>query len=600
MAQDSLQNELIVAYGETSATSTPGQEAASEGAGQGSAREALLTVSVVLLVSLLLFLPIFWRGFPFGHDTFVHYRWAGQFKEALSEPGVWYPYWLGSANRYQGSPVPLYYPPLTFFVASAARLITADTLQTLSLSCWLALLLSGLAMYRLGRRFFSARISLFGAVLYLLAPYHLIDLYHRAAIGEFWTFVWVPLVFDAMYGIVRRPTARATAYLALAYAALLLTHVPVAFALTVLLPVYLFGLTRNLRLWLQVGAGLALGTGISAIFLLPVLLERDYVRIFRTLGISFTKYFLFEQLREPPFFHMPEPLRLYLLKLIDLGAFWFPLSLLLSATVAWFGRSAIRQEPLRLRFFLTIWIITLLTFLMTLRLTTPIWESIPQIANLQFPFRWLTLTTVGAVLLSCLTLRHIVQNGKGQKVYSLVGAVALALLLANSALAVWQAPYDRQQIIALADSLEVPEYRPVWWDQPRSADREVLDDEIPPGVVVKEGEAEVSVIDEAGIHQHYSIRAATAAVLQFRTLYFPGWTAYLDGVKQNVTANEKGHSVLTVEAGEHALDWRFEDTQPRRVGKILSAISLLLVCAALVFPRRRLPSLTPSPRHTQR
>ena len=583
MAPDPLQNGTVVTPVEgLEPTFTPPADR-SETKRDSRVKTGLLAGSLILAVAVLIFLPIMRSGFPFGHDTFVHYRWLGQFREALAEPGVFYPYWLGSANRYQGSPVTLYYPPLQFFVATAAGVFVSDDLQALSLSCWLALLLSGLAMYVLCRRFFSVGISLFGAVLYLLAPYHLIDLYHRAAVGEFWAFVWVPLVFDAVYRLVRRPSAPGAVYLAFAYAALLLTHIPVAFALTVLLPVYVLGLSRAPRHWLQVGAGLTLGAGVSAIFLLPMLFERGYVRIFRTLGIRFGKYFLFEQLREPPLFQMPEPLRLYLLKLIDIGAFWFPLALVLAAGVMWWSRAEKPADSYQGRFFLTVWVITLLTFLMTLRVTTPIWEAVPQIANLQFPFRWLTIATVGAVLFSCLTLRHIVRKGTWRTGYAIAGGLALALLLANSWLAVRQAPYDRDQILALANSLEVPEYRPVWWDQPRSADREVLNADVPPGAAIREGEAELVVLDDEGVDQRYSVRAATAAVIEFRTLYFPGWTAYLNGARREVAANERGRSVLAVEPGEHALLWRFEDTRPRRAGKIISALSLGLALAILLF-----------------
>ena len=600
MAPDSLQNDTVVTPVESLEPPFAPRAGRADARRPSRAKEGLLAGSLIFAISVLIFLPIIRNGFPFGHDAFVHYRWLGQFREALAEPGVFYPYWLGSANRYQGSPVTIYYPPLQFFAAAAAGIFIGDDLQALSLSCWLALLLSGLAMYILCRQFFSARISLFGALLYLLAPYHLIDFYHRAAVGEFWAFVWIPLIFDAIYRLVSRPSAPGVIYLAFAYAGLLLTHVPVAFALTVLLPIYALGLTRGLltrdvltrgvRRLFPVGAGLTLGAGLSAVFLLPVLFERGYVRIFRTLGIRFTKYFLFEQLREPPLFQMPEPLRLYLLKLIDIGAFWFPLALVLAASVMWWNRSEKAADSYPRRFFLTVWVITLLTFLMTLRVTTPIWEAVPQIANLQFPFRWLTVATVGAVLFSCLTLQHIVRKGRWRVGYVVAGGVGLALLLANSWLAVRQAPYDRDRIVALANSLEVPEYRPVWWEQPRSADRQVLDADVPPAVAVREGEAEVVVLDEEGVDQRYSVRAATPAVIEFRTLYFPGWTAYLDGARREVTANERGRSVLTVEPGEHALLWRFEDTRPRRAGKIVSALSLGLALTVLLLSglRRRL------------
>src|SRR5262249_55227689 len=83
----------------------------------------------------------------------------------------------------------------------------------------------------------------------------------------------------------------AVPYLAISYALLCLTHLPLAFATTLMIPVYLGILTRNPRHFLRVGAGLVLGIGLSFFFLASVLLERQYVRSMRRSGLSTTTVF---------------------------------------------------------------------------------------------------------------------------------------------------------------------------------------------------------------------------------------------------------------------------------------------------------------------
>ena len=39
------------------------------------------------------------------------------------------------------------------------------------------------------------------AILYMLMPYHLTDMYIRNAIGEFLSYIFVPLVFLGLYNL---------------------------------------------------------------------------------------------------------------------------------------------------------------------------------------------------------------------------------------------------------------------------------------------------------------------------------------------------------------------------------------------------------------
>ena len=43
--------------------------------------------------------------------------------------------------------------------------------------------------------------SLLASILYMTFPYHLTDLYTRNAIGEFISFIFVPIVFLGLYNI---------------------------------------------------------------------------------------------------------------------------------------------------------------------------------------------------------------------------------------------------------------------------------------------------------------------------------------------------------------------------------------------------------------
>src|SRR6266849_2666276 len=105
-----------------------------------AAPRSLLIASIIVLVATVAFLPIFLNGFPKGADIKHHYRWSFFFLQAIKK-GYLYPRWLAEINRGYGSPVTLYYPPLSLYASAVFGSIT-DTLTSISLACWLAMVFS--------------------------------------------------------------------------------------------------------------------------------------------------------------------------------------------------------------------------------------------------------------------------------------------------------------------------------------------------------------------------------------------------------------------------------------------------------------------------
>ncbi|MFL6213542.1 MAG: 6-pyruvoyl-tetrahydropterin synthase-related protein [Blastocatellia bacterium] len=542
-------------------------------------RTNLIAAIVICAGATLIFLPIIIRGFPNGEDAYVHYRWAAEFKAALGEGVSLYPRWLGLVNNGAGSPTMLYYPPLPFFVTAAFDFLIGDTLRALSLSCWLATALAGLAMVIFSRRLVSPRWALVAAVLYMAAPYAAFDLYQRSALSEYWTFAWLPLILDATCHVIAQKNWRALIYLSASYAALLLTHLPLAFALTMLLPVFALALTRQLRALARVAAGFLLGAALSAVYLLPVLVERGYVRADRTLRIRYVNYFLFEHLGSAlraPLFPGVDERRFVVVEGTTLVALSLPVLLALSLIVIFILRRSAPSVAAK-RQLIAISIIAVLSLLMTTRLSSFVWKVVPQLAYLQFPFRWLVIATATTFLLMIVALAALFPLNKTGAALVIAFVVAMGFGLRMSLLAMTRASYDRTQLEAGLSEIEVPEYRPVWWSKQKHIDTSKPDEFASSPVLVRQGNASVDVIDAEGMRQSYAITAMSEATLNLRTLYFPGWAASVDGQPISIEPSDEGNIQLTVGPGAHYLTLAFEDTPPRRAGKLVSGIALTLL-----------------------
>lgn len=530
-------------------------------------------------------LPIFLRHFPKGHDAAWHYRWSAGFANAMRE-GALYPRWHAEANFGQGSPVMIYYPPLSFYAVAAFSAAAAEPIAAIELACWLALSLSGLTMYVFSRSFFSRGASLVAAAFYVLAPYHVFDLYTRSALSEFWAFAWVPLLLHTARRVCAEGGDSSVAYLAASYALVLLTHAPTFFAVTLILPAYAMCITRDARRLIRLAAGLVLGAGVGAAYAVPVIFERKYVNINRILGFS-EEFFLFRNLGRvfsAPVAAPGEGPELFLT-----NSNWIALGLLLifamASLLTWGNRGEDRRCGLDAGARRAVWVTTALCLLMTTAISLPLWRIIPVFSVLQFPTRWLLIVSAGVSVLAAASAAA--RPRKLRFAYTAALAAAVAFNLSISALTIARTPlgerwYKGRQL----SNIEVREYHPIWWDGRRHEELEAEP------VIVTRGQASVSVIDDAGAAQSYAVSAGAESVLRFRTLFFPGWVARADGRAVEIGPSQEGNIVLTIEPGEHTLRLSFEDTWPRTAGKLLSAISSVIALTIILRPalrRRRRP-----------
>jgi hypothetical protein len=311
---------------------------------------ALVTAAAAVL---LLFPSLIWGPAPIDSAVY-NYVWTKQFGAELAR-GVLYPRWLPGSFQGLGSPTFYFYPPIAFYLSGLLQAAGLSTLQAVNGAALLALFASGLSMWAWLR--FKGANPLW-ALLYMAAPYHLTDWYQRAALAEFAAFAWLPLIALA---IEAQPRRWATPLLAVAFAGLVMTHLPVALLTCVgLIAPMVLARREHLAAYAMAGA---LGLGLSAIYLLPALTLQDRIST--------------EALFSP--FYRP--------------ASWAP----------WGPNAALWVLPLALcpaalalgrsRFWLAL---TLFAAAMSLALIPFVW-SLPAINQVQFPWRMLVVAEFAAV-----------------------------------------------------------------------------------------------------------------------------------------------------------------------------------------------------------
>lgn len=203
--------------------------------------------------------------------------WPEQFVEQFRS-GHLYPRWLPRSWGGMGSPVFYFYPPLFFWVTSAVDTLTGGILgpeRLVPLASLVLLIASGLTMRLWLRAHCSEPPATLGAVGYMLAPFHLYHFYRTGALAEASSYASVPVVMLALARLAEGRN-RYLPVLAMAYATLLLSHLPTALLVTLFLvgpyvALLAFGSARPARFIVAALTGGIIGTGISALFVLPAM-----------------------------------------------------------------------------------------------------------------------------------------------------------------------------------------------------------------------------------------------------------------------------------------------------------------------------------------
>jgi hypothetical protein len=211
------------------------QESAESPAGGINRKTAFaraLPYLMLVLFGLIVSWPVLVHGFPdLSNDGGDHARWDSHFAAQFWQ-GELYPRWLSNVSGGLGGASLYFYPPLQSFAASLFWPFVHgwDPYGWFisGYACVLATVLAGIAAFIWLRSFLGIGSALFGAVVYMIAPYHLaIDLYNRGAAAEYWIFVWLPLLMLAAGGIASN-SRYSTASLGVCYALCVYSHASVA------------------------------------------------------------------------------------------------------------------------------------------------------------------------------------------------------------------------------------------------------------------------------------------------------------------------------------------------------------------------------------
>lgn len=557
----------------------------------------------ILALSLVALLTILQPSLPCTDDVAFHLLRLTQLDHMMRQ-GIFFSRWAPDMAQGYGYPFFNFYAPLSTYIAEFISLLTQNLNMAVRVSFALSIYFSGVTAYLLARDHFSKMAALVTAVSYMYAPYLAYDIFFRGNLAETMAWPFMPLALWAMGRLARGAEQQRTGgrryFIAttLSYTAILLTHN--AFALIFSPLIGLYGIvemmgTHNkaerklpLRRFVLISAALMLGLGITTFFWLPALVERAFVHSDRLLVPPTFVYWgnfitLAEIFAPPPIVYSdllnPSPMR---------GLGLMPLLLALPAIfLGWkkFGRNGRLRQ---IAFFTSA--TAVYAFLM-LAISTPVWENIPLLEFIQFPWRLLGSAALTLAIVVGATIDLIPSDRHPRP--QLAVAIAFIVLLIVSDLYFLDTRYcpgleaptiaDMQEFERTSKTIGTTakgEYLP------RTVDEVPIDPATTPFAPT---DATISIITDTPLHLEATITAAEPFTLTVNTFDYPGWTATVDGEPVPITPSDRyGLISLPVPAGEHTVEIDFGSTPLRKTAVFISYLSLaILLFIAWKLPRHR-------------
>jgi hypothetical protein len=539
----------------------------------------------VAAMALLAGLPLLQLRMMSGHDAFIYLPRNIEFFRSLAA-GQWFPRWAPDFGAGYGEPTFAVAPPLIYYLSAAFHALGATFVGAADLACLAVLLLAGAGMYFLSSEAFGRRGGLVSATAYLFAPYLLVNLYVRSDFTDFAAFAFIPWAFWGLYGFAGGRRWSCLACGALAAAGLFLSSNSVAlmaFPALLLFAAWLAWAERSRRVLLRGLWCAALGAGLAGFYWLPALQEKGFLHFERLAipALDYRNHFIWlSQLVYSPWgfglsWRGPQSGLSY-------GLGFVHLALLAAALLCLCRiRSLDRKGWLFVSF--AVAMVALGAFFSS-TLSQFIWDRLPLLQVLQFPWRFLTLAAAGTALL-CGFPFLLLARARPRLADGVMAALMLAILAVELGYAHpqgFEAATDADYapaVIAgrhLNDTTE-NEWEPTWAK---------VEPQAPAGqpLTFLTGQGQIMSATTSPGAQDFVVQAPQGARLQANTFYYPGWTVFVDGVEQPAYHDDpQGLMQFTLPPGLHAVRVVYLLTPFRQWAARLSLLALLLLAASPVL-----------------
>lgn len=348
---------------------------------------------VILIAAVIAVGPLFFIGPSCGGDFGFHFgSWIDA--ERSMSMGLLYPHWANGPNFGAGEPRFVFYPPISWICGAVLGMFLPWSLVPVILSL-LLLAATGMANRALAREVMEdGPATLAGCAAIFLGPV-LFNVYKRNDFAELTAGFWIPLLL--LFALRRRNPSGSFwertfdgsgAPMALIVAGIWLSNGPLGIMASYLLAAVTLVsalIEKSPVPVVRATVSTSLGMGLASLYLIPAVWERKWVSIQHALDPA--RYAVENNWI---FAHNFDPLtanRELFLPTLSILAVAMLVITCLGGAIAWI-RGVVPGER---RWWLPMALIAPVVLFLLLPVSLPVWNLVPEMRLLQFPWRWLVV-----------------------------------------------------------------------------------------------------------------------------------------------------------------------------------------------------------------
>lgn len=529
-------------------------------------------IILLFFLAFLLLIPLvdlLHPGFAITHDGQDHIARIANFYANLQQ-GILIPRWAANLNWGYGHPILMFLYPLPSYISSLFHFLGFSLIDSTKIVYFLGMFASGFAMYAWLSRFWNKEASLFGSLLYVIAPYRFVEIYVRGDIGENLAFVFVPLVLLYIHNLSVREEKEDIVFGSLSFALLILAHNAISLMFLPFFLLYIFykayvHVKKKKKFLIRSSMVLLLGFALSAFFWVPGLLEGKYtLRNIVTSGSYNDRFTTFSALLYGPWSYGISGQFTVQLGIIN----W--ISVVLSLTL--FPILYLKKDK-KVIFSILLILTTFFAIFLMLPYSQFIWAKIMLLQNFQFPWRFLAITVFTTATLGALIIASI-PSTKLRYLALVVGIVSILFFNRDY----WHAKGYMQKKETFFTGIyngttDTGESAPIW-----SVRFMEKTPKLPMQVIA--GNATITQLQRKITYHSYTISSNGNARILENTLYFPGWSVKVDGNKVPVQFQDeryRGLMTFYVPNGKHQVEIAFGETKLRLISDLISVLAICIL-----------------------
>ena len=536
-------------------------------------------ILVGLLVAAVM-LPMPLLGIPGGYDLFQHLRFASTFHEAILNGDI-FSGWAASDNYGFGSIGIRYYPPIAHYLLAFTQIFTNNWYDSFWINSFFWMYLGCVGVYFWAKEWLSSWQAVFAVVIFLVAPYRSFQIYEYVLYAEFAALGILPFCFLFATRIIKRNQFIDVILFSISFSLLLLTHIPLTIIGSVGLGIYTFLLMdwrQSKKTIVDFITAFGLSLAATAFHWLRAFTEVSWVKhnspeYYSTGSYDYTKYFF------PLIYSSKDkyaPKMLWLLDISVIFSIFLILPLIVYLILQLKSNDKIRASERK-----TLYALSVTGLFSVFIMSVPsdfIWNSVPILQKIQFPWRWLSLTSlIGAMSFTFAFFQLISRYKKLKKSIIYAGLILIISmpLFDFTQIILFSEPLTRDKFAEKIAEMPREEGCDCWWTiwaKKEAFDRRERVEAASRSTDITRWDSEV---------REFTVEKGASVNVRVATFYHPYWKAEVNGSEVEILKDQDGIILIPVSVENSSVKLYFKEPLKLNIALVVSFITWIFLLGAL-------------------